>query len=140
MTRSGPEVWRYSSLSLVWFSGATVASVTETPRLASGLAVLTPLTSLSLSRWRCSIHLQVSHKPKSISHTEAASIPYVANTALSALVNAAGLCRDRCADKRQVKLVTIRPILMAFAVCLQLPSLFSPQVFSYFFFFPPSES
>lgn len=48
------------------------------------------------------VSLQVSHKPRSISHTEAASIPYVANTALSALVNAAGLCKDRCADRRQV--------------------------------------
>lgn len=45
---------------------------------------------------------QVSHKPRSISHTEAASIPYVANTALSALVNAGGLCKDRAHDKRQV--------------------------------------
>ncbi|KAF3849969.1 hypothetical protein F7725_019688 [Dissostichus mawsoni] len=31
---------------------------------------------------------RVSHKPKSVTHAEAASIPYVANTALSALVNA----------------------------------------------------
>ncbi|KAG7260556.1 hypothetical protein CRUP_037542 [Coryphaenoides rupestris] len=31
---------------------------------------------------------EVSHKPKSLSHTEAASVPYVAATALSALVNA----------------------------------------------------
>lgn len=45
---------------------------------------------------------QVSRKPRSISHTEAASIPYVANTALSALVNAGGLCKDRAGDRRQV--------------------------------------
>ncbi|XP_030200521.1 reticulon-4-interacting protein 1 homolog, mitochondrial isoform X3 [Gadus morhua] len=43
---------------------------------------------------------EVSHKPKSLSHTEAASVPYVATTALSALVNAAGLCSDNCSDKR----------------------------------------
>lgn len=49
----------------------------------------------------CLFH-QVSHKPRSISHAEAASIPYVASTAMSALVNAGGLCKDRCDDKRQV--------------------------------------
>uniref|UniRef100_A0A6Q2WU18 NAD(P)H oxidoreductase RTN4IP1, mitochondrial n=1 Tax=Esox lucius TaxID=8010 RepID=A0A6Q2WU18_ESOLU len=43
---------------------------------------------------------EVSHKPSSLSHTEAASVPYVASTALSALVNAGGLGRDNCADKR----------------------------------------
>ncbi|KAL0965059.1 hypothetical protein UPYG_G00276220 [Umbra pygmaea] len=43
---------------------------------------------------------EVSQKPNSLSHTEAASIPYVANTALSALVNTGGLCRDNCANKR----------------------------------------
>ena len=50
----------------------------------------------------CLCDCQVSHKPKSLSHTEAASVPYVATTALSALVNAAGLCSDNCSDKRQV--------------------------------------
>lgn len=48
------------------------------------------------------VSFQVSHKPRSISHTEAASIPYVASTALSALVNAGGLCKERADDKRQV--------------------------------------
>lgn len=43
---------------------------------------------------------EVSHKPKSLSHTEAASIPYVAATAWSALVNTGGLNKDNCAKKR----------------------------------------
>lgn len=43
---------------------------------------------------------QVSHKPKSLSHTEAAAIPYVATTAWSALVNTGGLGKDSCAKKR----------------------------------------
>lgn len=47
------------------------------------------------------IFLQVSLKPELVSHAEAASIPYVASTALSALVNAGGLCRDSSSDKRQ---------------------------------------
>lgn len=54
--------------------------------------------------------LQVSRKPKLLSHAEASSIPYVANTALSALVNAGGLCRDSAADKRQV------PVSLAYCV------------------------
>ncbi|XP_022050555.1 reticulon-4-interacting protein 1 homolog, mitochondrial [Acanthochromis polyacanthus] len=43
---------------------------------------------------------EVSHKPKSLSHTEAAAIPYVATTAWSALVNTGGLRKDNCANKR----------------------------------------
>ncbi|XP_023138679.2 reticulon-4-interacting protein 1 homolog, mitochondrial [Amphiprion ocellaris] len=43
---------------------------------------------------------EVSHKPKSLSHTEAAAIPYVATTAWSALVNTGGLSKDNCANKR----------------------------------------
>ncbi|KAG7225210.1 hypothetical protein INR49_014769 [Caranx melampygus] len=43
---------------------------------------------------------EVSHKPKSLSHTEAAAIPYVAATAWSALVNTGGLSKDNCAKKR----------------------------------------
>ncbi|XP_070835254.1 reticulon-4-interacting protein 1 homolog, mitochondrial isoform X1 [Chaetodon trifascialis] len=43
---------------------------------------------------------EVSHKPKSLSHTEAAAIPYVATTAWSALVNTGGLTKDNCAKKR----------------------------------------
>ncbi|KAG7253045.1 hypothetical protein CRUP_021612 [Coryphaenoides rupestris] len=56
----------------------------------------------SLAEYVTLTEYEVSHKPKSLSHTEAASVPYVAATALSALVNAAGLCRDNCSDKRQV--------------------------------------
>lgn len=44
--------------------------------------------------------VQISLKPKSISHIEAASLPYVANTAWSALVNTGGLNKDNCAKKR----------------------------------------
>ncbi|XP_070775889.1 reticulon-4-interacting protein 1 homolog, mitochondrial [Enoplosus armatus] len=43
---------------------------------------------------------EVSHKPKSLSHVEAAAIPYVATTAWSALVNTGGLSKDNCAKKR----------------------------------------
>ncbi|XP_036006994.1 reticulon-4-interacting protein 1 homolog, mitochondrial isoform X1 [Fundulus heteroclitus] len=43
---------------------------------------------------------EISHKPKSMSHTEAAAIPYVATTAWSALVNTGGLSKDNCANKR----------------------------------------
>lgn len=43
---------------------------------------------------------QVSLKPKSLSHIEAAAIPYVATTAWSALVNTGGLSKDNCAKKR----------------------------------------
>lgn len=54
------------------------------------------------------LSLQVSHKPQSLSHTEAASIPYVASTALSALVFAGGLCRDSALNKRQAGLLAVR--------------------------------
>ncbi|XP_056872327.1 reticulon-4-interacting protein 1 homolog, mitochondrial-like isoform X1 [Takifugu flavidus] len=63
-------------------------------------AAVPPWKQGSLAEFVTLTEFEVSHKPKSISHTEAASIPYVASTALSALVNAAGLCKDRCADKR----------------------------------------
>lgn len=43
---------------------------------------------------------EISRKPKSLSHIEAASLPYVANTAWSALVNTGGLNKDNCAKKR----------------------------------------
>lgn len=43
---------------------------------------------------------QVSHKPRALSHTEAASIPYVASTAWSALVHTGGLTKDNCTGKR----------------------------------------
>lgn len=43
---------------------------------------------------------EISLKPKSLSHTEAASLPYVASTAWSALVNTGGLNKDNCDKKR----------------------------------------
>uniref|UniRef100_A0A665U1T4 NAD(P)H oxidoreductase RTN4IP1, mitochondrial n=1 Tax=Echeneis naucrates TaxID=173247 RepID=A0A665U1T4_ECHNA len=43
---------------------------------------------------------EVSHKPRSLTHTEAAAIPYVATTAWSALVNTGGLSKDNCTKKR----------------------------------------
>ncbi|KAM4542662.1 NAD(P)H oxidoreductase RTN4IP1, mitochondrial [Odontesthes bonariensis] len=43
---------------------------------------------------------EISHKPKALSHIEAAAIPYVATTAWSALVNTGGLSKDKCANKR----------------------------------------
>ncbi|XP_062326180.1 reticulon-4-interacting protein 1 homolog, mitochondrial [Osmerus eperlanus] len=43
---------------------------------------------------------EVGRKPKSLSHTEAAAVPYVAATAWSAIVNTGGLNKDNCAGKR----------------------------------------
>ncbi|KAG8582371.1 hypothetical protein GDO81_008028 [Engystomops pustulosus] len=43
---------------------------------------------------------EVSFKPKSLSHTEAASIPYVTLTAWAALVNSCGLSKEKCPGKR----------------------------------------
>lgn len=43
---------------------------------------------------------EVSHKPRSLSHTDAASLPYVAATSWSALVNTGGLNKDNCLKKR----------------------------------------
>uniref|UniRef100_A0A4W3HRE4 NAD(P)H oxidoreductase RTN4IP1, mitochondrial n=1 Tax=Callorhinchus milii TaxID=7868 RepID=A0A4W3HRE4_CALMI len=43
---------------------------------------------------------EVSHKPKGLSHIQAAALPYVALTAWSALVNTAGLKKDNCKGKR----------------------------------------
>ncbi|KAM9339014.1 reticulon-4-interacting protein 1 homolog, mitochondrial-like [Symphorus nematophorus] len=63
-------------------------------------AAVPPWKQGSLAEYVTLTEDEVSHKPKSLSHTEAASIPYVANTALSALVNAGGLCRDSSSNKR----------------------------------------
>ncbi|XP_063110022.1 reticulon-4-interacting protein 1, mitochondrial isoform X1 [Cavia porcellus] len=43
---------------------------------------------------------EVSHKPKSLSHTQAASLPYVALTAWSAINKIGGLHDKNCAGKR----------------------------------------
>ncbi|XP_008287306.1 reticulon-4-interacting protein 1 homolog, mitochondrial-like [Stegastes partitus] len=63
-------------------------------------AAVPPWKQGSLAEFVTLTEYEVSHKPKSLSHIEAASIPYVASTALSALVNAGGLCRDSAANKR----------------------------------------
>ncbi|KAM4042170.1 NAD(P)H oxidoreductase RTN4IP1, mitochondrial isoform 2-T2 [Anomaloglossus baeobatrachus] len=43
---------------------------------------------------------EVSLKPKSLSHTEAASLPYAILTAWAALVNSCGLSKEKCPGKR----------------------------------------
>ncbi|XP_067841404.1 reticulon-4-interacting protein 1 homolog, mitochondrial [Heptranchias perlo] len=43
---------------------------------------------------------EVAHKPKGVSHCQAAALPYVALTAWSALVNTGGLKKDNCKGKR----------------------------------------
>ncbi|KAJ8333202.1 hypothetical protein SKAU_G00420980 [Synaphobranchus kaupii] len=43
---------------------------------------------------------EVSHKPKSLSHSDAAAVPYVAATAWSVLVNTGGVNKDNCGKKR----------------------------------------
>ncbi|KAM6954095.1 reticulon-4-interacting protein 1 homolog, mitochondrial-like [Aplochiton taeniatus] len=63
-------------------------------------AAIPPWKQGSLAGFVTLTEYEVSHKPKMLSHVEAASIPYVAATALSALVNAGGLCQDNCVDKR----------------------------------------
>lgn len=88
------------------------------------------------------VSFQVSHKPRSISHAEAASIPYVASTALSALVNAGGLCKERADDKRQVSSADRSMASSWFAVVFVCSGL-SPGDFTFFltgFSLFPSES
>ncbi|XP_077408536.1 NAD(P)H oxidoreductase RTN4IP1, mitochondrial-like [Vanacampus margaritifer] len=63
-------------------------------------AAVPPWKQGSLAEFVNLTEIEVSHKPKCLSHMEAASIPYVASTALSALVNAGGLCRDSSSNKR----------------------------------------
>ncbi|KAM9840173.1 reticulon-4-interacting protein 1 homolog, mitochondrial-like [Aulostomus maculatus] len=77
----GPEVTHFTPGDEVW-------------------AAVPPWKQGSLAEFVTLTEYEVSHKPKLLSHTEAASIPYVASTALSALVNAGGLCRDNSPNKR----------------------------------------
>ncbi|XP_014847311.1 PREDICTED: reticulon-4-interacting protein 1 homolog, mitochondrial-like [Poecilia mexicana] len=63
-------------------------------------AAIPPWKQGSLAEYVTLTEYEVSCKPKSLSHIEAASIPYVANTAFSALVNAGGLCRESSLNKR----------------------------------------
>nr|KAF6342001.1 reticulon 4 interacting protein 1 [Myotis myotis] len=44
---------------------------------------------------------EVSHKPRSLTHTQAASLPYVALTAWSAINKVGGLNEKNCAGKRE---------------------------------------
>ncbi|XP_036941597.1 reticulon-4-interacting protein 1 homolog, mitochondrial-like [Acanthopagrus latus] len=84
-------------------SGVVVDCGSEVTHFVPGdevWAAVPPWKQGSLAEFVTLTEYEVSHKPKSLSHTEAASIPYVANTALSALVNAGGLCRDSSSNKR----------------------------------------
>lgn len=84
-------------------SGVVVDCGSEVTHFAPGdevWAAVPPWKQGSLTEFVTLTEYEVSLKPKSLSHTEAASIPYVANTALSALVNAGGLCRDSSSSKR----------------------------------------
>ncbi|XP_041832621.1 reticulon-4-interacting protein 1 homolog, mitochondrial-like isoform X2 [Melanotaenia boesemani] len=63
-------------------------------------AAIPPWKQGSLAEFVTLTEYEVSLKPKSVSHIEAASIPYVASTALSALVNVGGLCRESSSNKR----------------------------------------
>ncbi|KAK2890081.1 reticulon-4-interacting protein 1 homolog, mitochondrial-like isoform X2 [Channa argus] len=84
-------------------SGVVVDCGSEVTHFAPGdevWAAVPPWKQGSFAEFVTLTENEVSHKPKLLSHTEAASIPYVASTSLSALVNAGGLCRDSSSNKR----------------------------------------
>ncbi|XP_045916007.1 reticulon-4-interacting protein 1 homolog, mitochondrial-like [Micropterus dolomieu] len=84
-------------------SGVVVDCGSEVTHFVPGdevWAAVPPWKQGSLAEFVTLTEYEVSHKPKLLSHTEAASIPYVASTALSALVNTGGLCRDSSSNKR----------------------------------------
>ncbi|XP_056674612.1 reticulon-4-interacting protein 1, mitochondrial isoform X5 [Monodelphis domestica] len=63
-------------------------------------AAVPPWKQGTLSEFVVASANEVSHKPKSLSHTEAASLPYVALTAWSALSKVGGLNGKNCKGKR----------------------------------------
>ncbi|KAJ1152002.1 hypothetical protein NDU88_004781 [Pleurodeles waltl] len=63
-------------------------------------AALPPWKQGTLSEFVLASGNEVSLKPKSLSHTEAASLPYVTLTAWAALVNTCGLNESNCRGKR----------------------------------------
>ncbi|KAG7508584.1 reticulon-4-interacting protein 1-like, mitochondrial-like [Solea senegalensis] len=84
-------------------SGVVVDCGSEVTQFVPGdevWAAVPPWKQGSLAQYVTLTEYEVSHKPESVSHTEAASIPYVASTALSALVCAGGLCRENSSNKR----------------------------------------
>ncbi|XP_077366222.1 NAD(P)H oxidoreductase RTN4IP1, mitochondrial-like isoform X2 [Festucalex cinctus] len=84
-------------------SGVVVDCGSEVAHFVPGdevWAAVAPWKQGSLAEFVNLTEIEVSHKPKCLSHMEAASIPYVASTALSALVNAGGLCRESSSNKR----------------------------------------
>ncbi|KTF73054.1 hypothetical protein cypCar_00044423 [Cyprinus carpio] len=64
-------------------------------------AAIPPWKQGSLAEFVALSANEVSHKPKSLRHVEAASIPYVAATAWSVIVNTGGLNKDNSSKKRQ---------------------------------------
>uniref|UniRef100_A0A8C5KW65 NAD(P)H oxidoreductase RTN4IP1, mitochondrial n=1 Tax=Jaculus jaculus TaxID=51337 RepID=A0A8C5KW65_JACJA len=68
---------------------------------------------------------EVSHKPKSLTHTQAASLPYVALTAWSAINKVGGLNSKNCTGKRiEIRIMYMTTIMKAWgahvtAVCSQ---------------------
>ncbi|KAM4772270.1 NAD(P)H oxidoreductase RTN4IP1, mitochondrial [Rhinophrynus dorsalis] len=63
-------------------------------------AAIPPWRQGTLSEFVVTSGNEISLKPKSLSHTEAASLPYVTLTAWAALVNSCGLSKEKCPGKR----------------------------------------
>ncbi|KAM4695227.1 NAD(P)H oxidoreductase RTN4IP1, mitochondrial [Discoglossus pictus] len=63
-------------------------------------AAVPPWRQGTLSEFVVTSANEISMKPKALSHTEAASLPYVTLTAWAALVNTCGLNKDKCPGKR----------------------------------------
>uniref|UniRef100_A0A1A8HBB8 NAD(P)H oxidoreductase RTN4IP1, mitochondrial n=1 Tax=Nothobranchius korthausae TaxID=1143690 RepID=A0A1A8HBB8_9TELE len=63
-------------------------------------AAIPPWKQGSLAEYVTLTEYEVSHKPRSVSHIEAASFPYVASTAVSALGHTGGLCSENSSNKR----------------------------------------